>query len=154
MPEIKSTLRSVPEFYERTSESVDSPANVPQDTAHSFRPKLLLREKLYSAVLRLRRHGYILWSEFHSLLHRIQFQSNKSGYLPIIRLRDKLPLQSLPADILKLSSSESIGQLVARFQWASLSDVFLYQEGWEAGVLSCLRMVFPEFFVCKEHKKT
>jgi hypothetical protein len=135
---------NAPESSGTSSEYELVPADVLRDITLRVRLKPSLHMKAQGVLSALRCHAYTLWSEVRSLFHRIRSQPNKMGCIPIKRLREIWPSQNLPECIATLSSSDCIKQLTERLPWASLSDASLYQEGWEAGALSCVRRLFPE----------
>ena len=115
------------------------PDSVLRDISRQSLPKLSLRMRVQGILIRLQGRAHTFWLEVRSFRYRIQFQSNKTGCVQIVQCRDIPSLRGLPAYMSKVSSSDCIKQLEARYPWVSLSDVSLYQQGWEAGVLSYAR---------------
>jgi|SRR5579864_5573122 len=128
---------------ESLSPSKVSPIDARQDILLPIPRGLSWRKKLRLAVLQLETLACTLWFEVHSFSHRIRLIPPKTESLPIKRFSYTPALQNLPVGISRFSCTDDMRRLTTRFPWASLSDVFLYQEGWEAGVLSCLRNLVP-----------
>ena len=141
MQEPKEAIQHPLESYERRfwRERPPSQSNALPGKSHPTHPKRLWRRRWHFFLGGLRYRVYTLWLEVRSLCHRMQSESNTLGCVPIKKVGCIPPLRTLPADIARLSSSDCIARLRERLPWVSLSDVSLYQEGWEAGVLFCVR---------------
>jgi hypothetical protein len=90
-------------------------------------------------------------SELCSLSHRIRSQSRKRVYLTL-RPYLESARYLVPPDTLKTLRSDYITRLKAQKPWASLSDLSLCLEGWEAAIESILRTCHSEPHDIQCHK--
>ena len=136
LPPIRLTTPS--ESAHRASQT----GNVPQNIYPRLPWHIAVRVRLGALRAELRRTVHISAVEICNLPRRIKTQLREIRYLPLARTEGISLAPNHPdSSIWKPSSSEYIRQARAERPWASLYDLSLCHQGWQAAIESLCRHI-------------